>query len=241
MTQGIEPACRIVLQLCRPQLGRQSVTAPLGGVGEQAALARHAEAGRDFGAVDEGPIVDDTRGIAAVLEAALFANRNEPQPTALARRKRMIECEDHIVKVSVVPDFVGAVDRQGPHFQIAIPAHMHLRERPAGTVLECEAALRPDLARMGTDIHVERDIREAGYQGNEFIAKAPFLIRPEIVFAHRGSIFVENVGIVIDEAAARREDDNSQPHNDFRRPAEPARQTREPGVSRVSAPRRHSP
>ena len=122
---------------------------------------------------------------------------------------------------------MGAVDRKRPHDEIARPAHMHAGQRPVRPVLDDIASRRLDTPVVRIERDIEDHVRDARLR-HVFIAhQRLFVVGSEVVVADGGAIFIENVGVVVDEGTRAGEDYEGDGHDDARGAHQPSRQSRQ--------------
>ncbi len=143
------------------------------------------------------------------------------------RRHRRVERIDAVVEFAVVLLQMRAVDGERRHLQIAIPADVHLGERFSGAILDFVDANRINPRRMRIDRHLDPHVGDARLRQILEFEERLLVVGRELIVALARAEFVEDVGVVIDEAAASDHGDGRASEDHARQPGEPVGQPAE--------------
>jgi hypothetical protein len=211
-----------ILELRRPELGRQAVAAAARAVLEQE-RAVHADQRRDLQIGEEGSVRHQPRIVAAVAEAALAALGHEAHHARLAGLHRPVERIDAVTE-RLVLIFEARAGKVDPVLrELVVGADVHLRDDRFGEVGQGVAAMDHgvDPARIEGD--VQRDPADRRLRQLFIFEIFLLVIGEELLLVAARPVMVEDVRIVEDPDSGCDERDERNSADDPRAAVQPMR------------------
>ena len=213
----VEPAGALILELCRPAILRQPVLAALRAT-VQGVLAVEPERRRDLQVIEERPVRDHPGLVVRIPEPPLLAHRLKADLAARARGQWCVERIDPVVHVRKLAREASARNLERPHLEFAHrdrtderlhlnrvwPRHVHFAERRTRAVLDRVGASRDNPRLLGKDVDREGHVRDARLRCGCKFGQRLLMRRQPPFTIKEGLILVEDIGVVVNEAAERR-------------------------------------